>query len=438
MHSHGADPLPISKEYWKSEEFLKAFNGSYRTLGQLEPYMQGEERALSISIQEMMAKGQRKEALAKLNASPLSKTSAKAMFDMGNLNFELGEIEKAIEHYLNAIKKFPNFLRAHENLGIAYVRDGEVEKAFPSLTKALELGSKSSRVKGWLGYCYLNKGNYTSALQSLKSAQLLEPKSTEWKYQSAFCYKALGDFEKAVSLFKEVIKTDPDNADYVRQLADTYQRAGEYTEAIIQLEFLRRGSKLTFDDQLLLGLLHLSDGNKDLGVSLIRVVLKDEKMKDVDIGIRAANSMIQIRDLELAKEFYNLIKTEWITADNDRIYKRMGARLSILRKERVADAVKTLKGLIKTDPLDADSLYLLASVELTEGKKELAILHFDQAFKGEGEFKMKALEQKAATLFSLERYDEAIKALELYLKVEQSTSIKEKLESYKQNAEAAE
>lgn len=51
---------------------------------------------------------------------------------------------------------------------------------------------------------------------------------------------------------------------------------------------------------------------------------------------------------------------------------------------------------------------------------------------------MKALEQKAATLFLLERYDEAIKALEHYLKVEDSPRIKEKLESYKQNAEAAE
>ena len=436
--SQAAEPLPISKEYWKSAQFLKGFNGSYRTLGQLEPYMEGNERALSISIQSMMAKGQRKEALAKLKASPLAKTSAKIMFDMGNLNFELGNVEKAQEHYTSAIKKFPNYLRAHENLGVTYVRVGEVKKAFTSLSKALELGSKSSRVSGWLGYCYLNQGNYTSALQSLKSAQLLEPKNPEWKYQSAFCYKGLGDFDKAISLFKEVIKTSPNNVEYIRQLADSYQRAGDYSEAIIQLELLRRGGKLTFDDQRVLGMLHLSDGNKDLGVNLIRSILNDEKMKSAEVGIKAVKSMIHLRELDLAKEFYSMIKAEWVTPDIDRLYKRTGAWVSILRKEEMEKAEETLKELIKTAPLDSDSLYLLAAIESDEGKKELAVLHFDQAYKGEGELKMRALEQKAAVLFSLQRYDEAIKSLETYLKKQESPRIKERLEAYKQNAEASE
>ena len=28
--SQAADPLPVSKDYWKSDAFRKAFNGSYR------------------------------------------------------------------------------------------------------------------------------------------------------------------------------------------------------------------------------------------------------------------------------------------------------------------------------------------------------------------------------------------------------------------------
>ncbi|MBT8043383.1 MAG: hypothetical protein KJO79_00410, partial [Verrucomicrobiae bacterium] len=70
-----AEPLPLSKDYWKDEAFLKSFNGSYRINAQIEPTVTTAERGLLVSIQSLMAEGKRKEALAKLTASPLAKSS---------------------------------------------------------------------------------------------------------------------------------------------------------------------------------------------------------------------------------------------------------------------------------------------------------------------------------------------------------------------------
>ncbi len=66
-----AEPLPLSPEYWKDEGFLKSFNGSYRINAQIEPTVTSEERGLLVSIQSLMAKGEREDALKKIDELPL-------------------------------------------------------------------------------------------------------------------------------------------------------------------------------------------------------------------------------------------------------------------------------------------------------------------------------------------------------------------------------
>ena len=49
------EPLPISASYWKDPAFQKAFNGSYRIEARIEPSITGEQRAVLVKVQELMA-----------------------------------------------------------------------------------------------------------------------------------------------------------------------------------------------------------------------------------------------------------------------------------------------------------------------------------------------------------------------------------------------
>lgn len=415
LRAHGAESLPLSKDYWKSDAFKKAFNGSYRINARIEPFVDTKERVLLVAVQEMMAKGDRGGALKKLKASSLANSSAAVMFNIGNISFETGDLAEAEKQYLAAVKKFPTFLRAYQNLAFVYAREAKYEEAFPHLLEVVRLGSQDGSVMGLLGYCYQEKGNFTSALQAFKNAQLTEPDNLEWKIGEAYCYDSLGDDAKALNLYESIVKEKLGEPQYMFLLINLYQRTGQIEEAIVNLELLRRQGKLDVSNQLLLGALHLSDGSLVIGSDVIREVLKSEELTDGELAMNAIGFAIERREYELALEFHGLVKPELVEKFTSKVrYQRQQAQILILQGQEVEKAVGILRGLIASDPLDADSLYLLAKYEATNRQEELALLHFAQAHAGKGKMKNAALLERGKVLVFLKRYEEALKDLKEY------------------------
>ncbi|MGJ8657252.1 MAG: tetratricopeptide repeat protein [Akkermansiaceae bacterium] len=415
LTAHGAESLPLSKDYWKSDAFKKSFNGSYRINARIEPFVDTKERVLLVAVQDLMAKGERVTALKKLKDSSLASSSAAVMFNIGNIAFETGDLEEAEKQYLAAVKTFPTFLRAYQNLAFVYAREAEYDKAFPHLLEVVRLGSQDGAVMGLLGYCYQEKENFTSALQAFKNAQLTEPENLEWKVGEAYCYDSLGEDAKALNLYESIVKEKPGEPQYMFLLINLYQRTGQIEEAIVNLELLRRQDKLDVSNQLLLGALHLSDGSMVIGSDVIREVLKSEELTDADLAMNAVGFAVARREYELALEFHSLVKPELVEKLTSKTrYQRQEAQILMLQDKEVEKAVGILKELIAADPLDADTLYLLAKHEATNKQEELALLHFQQAHAGTGKMKDPALLERGKVLVHLQRYEEALKDLTEY------------------------
>jgi len=96
--------------------------------------------------------------------------------------------------------------------------------------------------------------------------------------------------------------------------------------------------------------------------------------------MNAVDYSIQRGDFKLALEFHGLIKPEWIKAITtqvslnkpERRYQRQEAQILLSnalgledeeQAEQTSKGVSVLKNLIANDPLDADSLFLLAMHE---------------------------------------------------------------------------
>ena len=430
--ANAADPLPLSTDYWKSDAFKKAFNGSYRINATVEPFVDTEERALLVAVQELMEKGERKSALDNLKDSPLSKSSAAVMFNIGNIAFETGDLELAKTQYLSAIKTFPTFLRAQQNLAFVHAREGDYDKAFPYLLEVIKLGSQDGSVMGLLGYCYQQKENFTSALQAFKNAQLTEPENTEWKIGEAYCYDSLGENSKALNLYESIVKQKPDELQYTLLLINLYQRTGEIDEAIVNLEHLRRKGSLDIPNKILLGALHLSEGSSVIGAEVIREVLKSDQLTDGNIAMNAVGLAIGSGRIDLAAEFHSLIKPEIVeklTPSLMNRYQRQQAELLLLQDKETDKAVELLELLITKDPLDADSLFLLAQHEAAHKMEELALLHYQQAYAGNGKMKNASLLERGKLLVKIQRYEEALKDLTEYQKIVEEEQ-QEQLKTY--------
>jgi tetratricopeptide (TPR) repeat protein len=424
--AQAAEPLPLSKDYWKSDTFIKAFNGSYRINARIEPFVDTKERELLVAVQSLMAKGERRSALLKLTSSPLSKSSAAVMFNIGNIAFETGDLELAKTQYLSAIKTFPTFLRAQQNLAFVHAREGDYDKAFPYLLEVIQLGSQDGSVMGLLGYCYQQKENFTSALQAFKNAQLTEPANLEWKIGEAYCYDSLGENAKALNLYKSIVKQKPDEQQYMLLLINLYQRTGAIEEAIVNLELLRRKGSLEISNKILLGALHLNEGSSVIGAGVIREVLKSELLIDGNIAMNMVGFAIGNDQLDLASEFHRLIKPDLVkklTLSNR--YQRQQAQILMLQDKEIEKAVELLNELIANDPLDADSLYLLAQYEASHKSEERALLHYQQAYAGNGERKNSSLLERGKLLVMMQRYQEALKDLTSYKKYAVGSQLKQ-------------
>ncbi len=425
---HAAEPLPVSKDYWKSDSFLKEFNGSYRVNANIEPVLSGEVRAELVAMQKLMAAGKRKDVIKQLIASTHFKGSAALQFNYANVLSEEGELDKAILAYLEAIKLMPSFRRAHQNLAYAYVRKDAYDLAFPHLVKTVKLGGNDGSVLGLLGYCYQQKNQQQAALQAFRNAQLTQAEVKDWKIGVAHCLHQLGRSKEALVQYGELAKAEPKEKSYQMQMVSLLLDLGETQKAAVKLDVVRRVHGIDTDNELLLGTLHLSEGNIELGAITLKRVIKGKELKEYKSVFNAVRYTIDLSQDTLATELLALVPRDKVSKKQQVRGERMKAELGLRAGgPRTEHAVKVLRKLIKQNPMDGHSLYLLAQVSVNGKKYQEALLLFDQAIVTEGNYGHRALLEKSQVLVELKRYTEAIRSLKDYLEVTEDARVREYL-----------
>ena len=386
-----------------------------------------------------MAAGQRKDALAKLKSSALIKSSAAVAFNAGNIQFELGELKAAIEYYQQAIKIFPSFRRAHRNVGFAYARSDDWEKAMPALEEAIKLGDQDGATYGQLAYGRMQKDQYASALQAYRLAQLTQPESIDWKAGVAQCLQHLQRNEEALALIEEVIHARPKEISYYLLQASMQIALDRIDAAVANLELVRRMGKLDAENHLLLASLHLRTGSSKLAGPVMLAAVTMEEKPPLASALNILEFTTQIKDWKLAREFTDAIVKAWADVDDVKLEqkrKRLGALIDIDSGENPQRGAEVLQSLIKSDPLDASSLILLARHRMGEKRYQEAEMLFQQAARIEGGEYYANLELAKLYVFRA-RYDEALEQLDLVLKIRASDAIQNYRNAVANLAEAA-
>ncbi|MDG0994173.1 MAG: tetratricopeptide repeat protein [Akkermansiaceae bacterium] len=419
-----AEPLPLSIDYWKDETFLKSFNGSYRINARIEPNVTAEEMDLLVSIKELMADGKRKEALGKLEASALVKSSAAVAFNAGNIQFELGGLKQAADYYQSALKISPSFRRAHRGLGFIYVRENDWDKALASLSEAIRLGDQDGSTYGQLAYGRMHKDQYASALQAFRLAQITQPENIHWKAGVAQCLQHLKRNEEALALLDEVIAVRPREVSYYLLQSSIHLAMDRQDEAITNLDLVRRMGQLNAENHLLLANLHLRAGNNRLARPLLMEALGMEAKPPLVSTLNTLEFITQTRDWKLARDFALTTDKEYerVKGKLEQKQRRLTALIQIESGDDPEVGAATLERLVKTDPLDADSLFLLGRYRASEKRYEFAEMLFQQAQRIDGHKYNVSLEL-AKLYVATSRYSDALKQLDSALSIRQSDAI---------------
>ncbi|MGH9749013.1 MAG: tetratricopeptide repeat protein, partial [Candidatus Polarisedimenticolia bacterium] len=361
-------------------EFKKQFLGTYGINSEVEPRLPPLERDLLQRILPLMSPNPA-EAIRLLESGMKKDASASLDFTLGNLYFQQGNMEKAAERYRIAVAKFPNFRRAHRNLGLVEVREGRNIEATRSFARTLELGGGDAILYGLLGYSYTAQGDFLAAEAAYRSALLLQPGNDEWRLGLARCIFKQQKHQEAAALLDVLLERHPDRAEFWLLQANAFIALKQPLRAAENLEVVRRLGKATADSQYLLGDIYVNEGLMDLAAAAYAAALEIDPAQPAGRPLRSAEALVARGAMAPGRSLAARIREtlgDRLTEEEKRSTLRLEARIAVAEGNG-GDAVRLLEEVTAADPLDGEALMLLADHYARSGDPDRALLYFERA-----------------------------------------------------------
>lgn len=140
------------------------------------------------------------EAKGLFEQIPEDKRDAETWLLLSNIAQDLQD-EQNVEAYIQkSISKDPKYYKAYYNLGNIYFNKGNIEKALENYKLASRYNSKNSYVYTNIACCYLAQKNLVMARINFNKAVSLNPNNPNNYYNLAYIYKEKGNTKKAEEL----------------------------------------------------------------------------------------------------------------------------------------------------------------------------------------------------------------------------------------------
>lgn len=373
-----AGVLPLQDNRWDNPAFVAAFTGTYGFDTERNPGISAEEKKLFETITPLIG-SRPDEAVTLLTAAITPASSGALDYTLANIHFQAGRAPEAIAAYRAALKKFPNFVRAHRNLGMLFVQQGQFAEALPELQQAAATGGLDGSILGLIGYCYLNLGRTASALDAYRLALIFEPASRDWRLGKAQCLLLIGENKEGIAMLDEMLAEQSGEATLLLLQANAFLADGQAEKAAANIQVVRALGKASAESLVLLGDIFINQGNTAVAV--------DAYLAALDAGKLGTE-----RELHLVRAL--AARSAWAEADVvlQRIRKgasdaSAAASLELMNLEAQvalgrdddARAAEILEGVVAKDPLNGRALLLLADYHAKQDDIERAELYYERA-----------------------------------------------------------
>jgi tetratricopeptide (TPR) repeat protein len=101
------------------------------------------------------------------------------------------QFDVAIAQWEEVVRRYPNVVEIHYNLGNAYVHQGQIELAIKSLNRALAIDPTLVEAYNKLGCIYYKQGNMNMAAFNWKQALTIQPSFKEAQHNLRLMESAL-------------------------------------------------------------------------------------------------------------------------------------------------------------------------------------------------------------------------------------------------------
>jgi len=394
LSSHAESIIPPSNLF-RDPKFINDFVGSYGFLSDVEPKVSAEEQALLNTVREMFESSRFGEAEQEIvryiqqvenpkdPKVEKGEISPAMVFVLGNLYFQADRTDEARRAFLEAIRRFPRFRRAHTNLAYLYISKNMTDEALPMLQKAIELGESSARAYGLLGYCHLLKSNALAAENAYRQAYLLDPTSRDWKMGLTQALMAQDRLEESTSMLGTLIEENPNDKKLWLQQTNALLAMEKKQEAMINLEVLQLKGLADEANLNLLGNLYMDSEEPQLALYAYLAAMDKAERLNVPQTLKSAKILCDYGFPDKADEFITKIKAKAgeSIAEADKL-SLMLTEVSIAQAKKQTDRVGAiLNELIEINPTNGNVLLelarhkdLLSRDELDEAKRAALVV----------------------------------------------------------------
>ena len=427
--------FPLFENDWNDPTFVATFRGSFGVNSAIEPQITTEESQLFEELTPLLQQNQSRQAIARLQTVITPESSAALDFTLASLFLQRGDFASAERDFREALRKFPSFMRAYRNLGLAQVQQGRYDEGRQSLTAAIELGDKQGDTFGLIAYCYLNSGQLEAALNAYRLASVLSPDNTDWQLGKATALQQTDQHPEAIAAFRSLLEENPDRAQYFLVIANSYLVMGEDDSAAEFLEILRRMGQADATVLMLLGDIYVNQNLPAIATNTYLEVVEDVSLANLSRILRFSGALVQRGEYAFAQrvldELDSHLGADLPTGDRDNML-NLQSQIALAQGDDVR-AVAVLQEIIGRDPTNGRSLLLLAQFYERSGDLEEAAYYFDRAAQIDA-VQLEALIQRARLAVSQSDYEAAIPLLERAQGIDRQENVQRFLEAVRRIA----
>jgi len=428
----------ISEAFWNSPQFQRQFLASYGVRSNVEPRFENPEEQIFYSQLGDTIRDNPQQAIEKITQQLNASSSAILSYTLGSLHFQEGQHQEAIKHYEVALSQFPDYLRAHKNLGIALIREERFGDSITHLVETINLGGADGTVYGLLGNAYLNLEKYASARLAYQNATLLDAENPLWELGIIKCAIATERYQEAVSLLDGVLSKQPDNAALWALQGNVYLQMEEADKAAVNFEILRKSGKATLQHLMLLGDIYMLSESIDLALAVYLEAIDQDGKGDIRRSLNAARILLNQGAWEPASAMFTKIRqAQESTLSEQETFQllKMESQVAIANGKG-QEALSVLEQIIEKNPLDAEALLLAGDFYMQAEDFEKALFRFEMVARIPGSESDGWIKQ-ATVLVKQQQYTKAIELLEKAQKSNPRDNIQKFLDSVKRVANAA-
>ncbi|MFT7560828.1 MAG: tetratricopeptide (TPR) repeat protein [Flavobacteriales bacterium] len=336
---------------------LPNFEGPYR---RREASIAPSEYEMAEEIRMLLDNDNKKEVLASLGKFYDIELSPAMQTLKAQVYFSLKDYDQAERHYLNVLKRMPELVRVHSDLGRLYLIKNDYAKARKYFANAIGFGENSAGIHGQLAYINLEMYGAFSAISGYQQALALDPTNKQWRQGLLVALIQAKMYEAASALIREQLNLDPGDIDLWLNQASLALQQDNSTLALNSLEMAillgdKKPKNLTAAAQL-----HMQHHSYDRAVDLLEKNLTTSKL-DMSVLSQYLSWMEQAKMWCKAKKLLSNAETKvsTLSRQDQSIYYYHAARISENSKN-ISKAELSFDKSIELNPLNGKALIAYA------------------------------------------------------------------------------